>query len=383
MTLIARPAILAMLGLVLCNAPTHAQLPEMKDIFISGTEGYHTYRIPSLIVTKKGTLLAIAEGRKVRDTDQGDIDLVGKRSDDGGKTWGPLKLIYEEGDKAQITIGNPCPVVDQDTGTIWLVLTRRNHDAMVTHSTDDGKTWAPAKEIKSARKPNWTWYATGPGVGIQLQRGPHKRRLVIPCDHRVDGQQLSYSHVIYSDDHGKTWQLGDKVTPRSNECQVAERIDGSLLINMRNHWARDGADKSKGGLRMVAVSKDGGKSWGDVRFDKTLVEPICQASLLRYSWDGDGQKSRLLFSNPGHPVRRRILTVRLSYDEGETWPVSKTFTKWEDLFTGYSCLTVLPDGEIGLLYERLQNKNTVIGLAFTRFSLGWLTDGKDKGLLQN
>lgn len=360
-----------------CDAARGAEGITKTDIFVSGTEGYHTYRIPSLIVTGKGTLMAIAEGRKVRDSDSGDIDLVGKRSLDGGTTWSPLQLIYEEGGTEAVTIGNPCPVVDAETGIIWLPLCRRNREVLLTHSTDDGQTWAAAQELPSVRKTDWTWYATGPGVGIQLQRGPHKGRLVIPCDHRVGGEQLSFSHVFFSDDHGKSWQPGGDVAPRTNECQVAERADGSLLINARNHWGRDGVDASKGGVRIVAVSKDGGQTWGDARFDKTLVEPICQASLLRYSWD-NGQKSRLLFCNPALPNKRRVLTVRLSYDEGETWPVSKPLTTWEELFAAYSCLAVLPDGQIGLLFERLQKDTDRIGLAYVRFPLDWLTEGQGK-----
>lgn len=356
-------------------APALAERPPSSDVFVSGTEGYHTYRIPSLLVTKTGKLLAFAEGRKTRDSDHGDVDLVSKRSRDGGKTWEPLRLVHEEGDTALITIGNPCPVVDADTGTIWMLFCRNNRNVLITHSKDDGTTWAPVRELTSARKPDWSWYATGPGVGIQIRRGPHKGRLVVPCDHRQEGQQLSFSHVIFSDDHGKTWAVGGDVAPRTNECQVAERSDGSLLINMRNHWGRDRVDRTKGGVRTVAVSKDGGKTWNDARFDKTLIEPVCQASLIRYS-SREGMKDRLLFCNPAHPTKRRLLTIRLSYDDGTTWPVSKQLTTWEDLFAGYCCLAVLPGGEIGCMYERLQKDR--VGLAFMRFSLQWLTDGKNK-----
>ncbi|MCE9531022.1 MAG: glycoside hydrolase, partial [Planctomycetes bacterium] len=301
-----------------------------------------------------------------------------KRSADGGKTWNAVELVHEEGGKEMIGIGNPCPVVDVETGHIWLFFCRRNRNVMVTHSTDDGKTWAKVEEMKSLRKPDWSWYATGPGIGIQKRQAPHKGRLVIPCDHRVGNEVLSQSHVLFSDDHGKTWQLGGDVAPRTNECQVAERSDGSLLINARNHWARDGADKSKGGVRITAVSKDGGSTWGDVRFDKALIEPICQASLLRYS-SGEGKQNRLLFCNPAHPTKRRILTIRLSYDDGETWPVSKALTVWgAEEYVAYSSLVVLPDGDIGCMYERYQKESGRVGIAFTRLSLAWLTDGKDK-----
>src|SRR5262245_19929694 len=190
-----------------------AEPPSEVDVFNAGAEGYHTYRIPALVVTKQGTLLAICEGRKTARGDHGDLDLVLKRSSDGGKTWGPLEMIYEEGGEAKVTIGNPCPVVDQDTGVIWLPFTRDNDRVFVTSSGDDGKAWTKPREITADVKgKDWNWYATGPGNGIQLTRGKYKGRLVIPCDHRVGADKndkanwdhAGRSHVIHSDDHGKT-----------------------------------------------------------------------------------------------------------------------------------------------------------------------------------
>jgi sialidase-1 len=177
--------------------------------------------------------------------------------------------------------------------------------------------------------------------------------------------------VIYSDDHGRTWQLGGPVGPHTNECQVAELADGALLINARNHWGRYGKQPDKAGMRAVARSKDGGQTWSEPQLDKALIEPACQASLLRYTWPGPNGKSRLLFANPASPNRRHRLTVRLSYDEGVTWPVSKLIY---DGHSAYSCLSVLPDGRIGLLYERDDSKK----ITFLAFTLDWLTEGKDK-----
>ena len=188
-------------------------------------------------------------GRKTGRGDHGDIDLVVKRSSDVGKTWGPLQLLYEEGGDARITIGNPCPVIDRDSGTIWLPFTRNNTAVLVTHSTDDGKTWSnPVNITDAVKKPEWSWYATGPGVGIQLRHGKYKGRLVIPCDHKAksDVRNVNYSHAIYSDDRGKTWKLGGTVAPHTNECQVAELPDGTLLMNMRNYWGSDGKEPAKG-----------------------------------------------------------------------------------------------------------------------------------------
>lgn len=217
---------------------TNEAVPIQTDVFVAGKEGYHTFRIPSLIVTRHGTLLAFCEGRKTSRNDHGDIDLVLKRSNDGGVSWGPLAVVHEEGDTAKITIGNPCPVVDQDTGTIWLPFTRDNDDVFVTKSEDDGRSWSrPGRITASVKKMGWTWYATGPGVGIQLKSSAHRGRLVIPCDHYEvhDGKPVKFSHVFHSDDHGTSWTLGGSIGPHMNECQVAELRDGSLLVNMRNH----------------------------------------------------------------------------------------------------------------------------------------------------
>lgn len=340
------------------------------DVFQSGKEGYHTFRIPSLLVTPKGTLLAFCEGRKTSRADHGDVDLVLKRSEDGGKTWGPLELVYEEGDTAKITIGNPCPVVDRDTGIIWLPFTRDNVDVFVTHSRDDGKTWAkPVKITTEVKKASWSWYATGPGVGIQLQKGPHKGRLLIPCDHKDRSQKGNtgyQSHVIYTDDHGKTWKLGGVAGPFTNECQVVELTDGSLLLNMRNYQGQGEGDELKSKRRALARSRDGGLTWSDSEYDGTLIEPICQASLHRYSWPDGKDKSLLLFSNPASTNQRRQMTIRRSADEGKTWPVSKLIHEGS---AAYSCLATLPDRRIGLLYER----DDYGKISFAAFTLDWLT----------
>ncbi|MBN2311811.1 MAG: exo-alpha-sialidase, partial [Candidatus Hydrogenedentes bacterium] len=176
-----------------------ARLPEQAPLFVAGQDGYHTYRIPAILVSKKGTILAFCEGRKNSGADHGDIDLVLKRSFDNGATWGPMQKVWDDGEN---TIGNPCPVVDQSTGTIWLPFCWNNDRVFVTRSDDDGATWAEPVEITDSVKPDsWGWYATGPVHGIQLASG----RLLIPCDHRVKGVEINTSHVIYSDDHGATW----------------------------------------------------------------------------------------------------------------------------------------------------------------------------------
>ncbi len=343
------------------------------DVFTAGAEGYHTYRIPALVVTPKGTLLAICEGRKAGRGDHGDLDLVQKRSTDGGKTWGPLELIHEEGGTAKVTIGNPCPVVDRSTGTIWLPFTRDNDGVFVTSSADDGKTWSKPREITADVKPSgWNWYATGPGNGIQLASGKHAGRLVIPCDHRVGASKedkenwdkAGRSHVIYSDDHGQTWKLGGSTDFAMNECAVVELEGGTLMLNSRSYRGQ--------ACRGVSLSKDGGVTWEPTTDDPALVESVCQASLIRCRWTGAQRESRevLLFSNPAVPKGRHHLTLRMSDDYGKTWPHSRLVCEGS---SAYSSLAQLPDGDIGMLYERNDYKQ----LTFTRFSLSSVAEKKD------
>ncbi|GIW80641.1 MAG: sialidase [Gemmatales bacterium] len=331
---------------------------DLVDVFVGGKEGYHTFRIPALVVSKKGTLLAFCEGRKNNRRDHGDIDLVLKRSSDNGKTWSKLEVVYEEGGNAKITIGNPCPVVDQDTSVIWLPFTRDNNDVFVTSSQDDGVTWSKPRRITASVKgPDWNWYATGPGNGIQLRRGKYRGRLVIPCDHRIKngkGNIMGRSHVIYSDDHGKTWKLGGITDWEMNECAVAELADGTLLLNMRCYRGKK--------RRAVATSHDGGSTWSECVDSDVLIEPVCQASLIRYD------DMTLLFSNPASTTTRHRLTVRLSRDGGKTWPASKL------LYAGpsaYSSLAVLKDKTVGCLFER-GDKIYSEKISFARFSITWI-----------
>lgn len=373
-------AVIVAAGLAGCATGPRGASFEQTDLFLSGQEGYHTFRIPALTVTAKGTVLAFCEGRKNAGSDTGDIDLVLKRSTDGGRTWGPLQLVADDGPN---TVGNPCPVVDRTTGTIWLPLTcnpgdlhernvaagliGRTRTAWITYSNDDGVTWAPIRNITEAvKRPEWSWYATGPGCGIQMANG----RLVIPCDHNepMENKRASRSHVIYSDDQGASWQIGGVVGDLYNECQVVEQADGTLMLNMRNYAKAE----TRSNRRAIATSDDGGLTWSNVRYDATLVEPICQASFLRYTVQPKASRNRLLFANPAS-LQRRHMTVRLSYDEGETWPVAKLLHEGP---TAYSALEIMPDGTIACFYEA-GVANPYERITFARFSLEWLTDGDD------
>jgi sialidase-1 len=371
------------------TATAQTSEPIETDVFVAGQDGYHTFRIPSVILTAKGTLLAFAEARRAGRADAGDIDLVAKRSTDGGATWSAMKVI---GDNGLGTFGNPCPVIDRENGTIWLLTTQNlgedkesqildgtskgGRTVWVMHSKDDGATWSEPKDISaSVKNADWTWYATGPGIGIQTRRG----RLVIPANHALAGSKVHQSHVVYSDNHGKTWKLGGIAADHTNESQIVELADGRLMLNMRNHPPRKPEN-----MRRVAISADGGRTLGETTTDQALIEPPAQASLLRYSLAGsqtakgrgkkNTEKNRLLFANPAAPKRERM-TVRLSYDEGATWPVSRVIYEGP---SAYSCLVVLRDRTIGLLYER-GAEMPYDRITFTRFTLGWLTNGEDAG----
>jgi len=328
---------------------------KLEYLFKSGTEGYACFRIPALVSTTEGSLLAFAEGRKNGCSDTGDIDLVMKRSEDNGKTWSKLVVLWDDGNNV---CGNPAPVVDEITGNIHLLTTwnlGEDHEReiidgkskdtrriFVLKSDDDGSTWSVPREITtSVKEENWTWYATGPCHGIQLQQGSHKGRLLIPCDHILAGSKEYYSHVIYSDDHGQSWKLGGS-TPQDqvNECCVAELSDGRLLLNMRNY------DRSQLN-RKISFSEDGGLTWGDLLSDPVLIEPICQASMLRVPGK-EGDESSLLFLNPAHKSKRQEMTLRISKDEGRTWPDSIVLHSGP---AAYSDLTILANANPGCLFE--------------------------------
>ncbi len=204
------------------SSPARSHAPEFIEVFQSGFDGYHTFRIPALAVTRNGTILAFCEGRKNSRADTGDIDLLVKRSSDGGRTWTPPQIVWSDGEN---TCGNPAPVMDRTTGIIHLLMTwncgsdreadihagrgRDTRRVFITRSTDEGRTWAKPREITpTVKRPDWRWYATGPVNGIQLTRGPHAGRLLIPCNHSSpgpEGRAVSWSHVIYSDDAGRSW----------------------------------------------------------------------------------------------------------------------------------------------------------------------------------
>jgi len=329
------------------------------ELFVSGTDGYHTYRIPALVVTGRGTILAFCEGRKTSRSDSGDIDLVLRRSSDGGRSWTGMQIIAD--DRAH-TMGNPCPVVERTTGTIFLPLCRNNKQVLLMTSTDDGRTWSRPVDIStSAMNPEWHYVGTGPGHGIQLSGG----RLLIPCwaDFTSRLGEIQFSYVFYSDDQGARWKLAQPLDRNtSDECEVVELMDGTLYMNMRSRLGKR--------RRAYAHSKDGGRTWSSVRYDPSLPEPSCQGSLVRFTDATRFRKNRVLLATPANPDARTQLTVRVSYDECRTWAASKVLRSGS---SAYSDLAITDDYHALCLYEADDYSKIVLA----RFDVDWLTDGKD------
>lgn len=325
--------------------------PEGNPIFISGTEGYSTFRIPAMVTTNSGRILAFAEGRVNGSSDTGNIDLVMRSSDDGGKSWSQLKVIWDDDNNV---CGNPAPVVDRMTGNIHLLMTwnlGEDHEneiiaetskdtrrIYVSASENEGRSWTEPREITSSVKlTTWTWYATGPCHGIQLKNEKYKGRLIIPCDHIEASTKKYYSHVVYSDDGGKSWTLGG-TTPQDqvNECTVAELPDGKLILNMRNY---DRTQKA----RKISFSENGGITWSDIQPAPELIEPICQASMLFVD-----KNKTLYFLNPASKDSRINMTLKQSTDYGKSWNSKKLLHPGP---SAYSDITLISGNKLGCLYE--------------------------------
>jgi sialidase-1 len=339
-----------------------------------GDFGYACFRIPAVVRAKNGVILAFAEGRVKDCGDDEDIDLVLRRSADGGRTWGPLQVVSEGNGS---THGNPVPIVDQRTGRVALVSTHNgpapcpngcDRDPWVQFSDDNGATWSAAREMTEGQRPEWNfWYATGPMHGIQLERGPHAGRLVVGASFETwdrVGKHVYGTHLLYSDDSGVTWNIGaetfrDDGTVIAQEVTVIELTDGRIYASARER----GTDP---GNRAYAISSDGGETWdAPFRTVPALATTDVQASLLRFSDD------RILFSSPMHPNAREAMGVRSSYDEArsfETWNEGKVFY-WGP--TAYSDMVRLDGDEAALMYEA-GTVNPYESIRFARFNEAYL-----------
>ena len=333
-----------------------------RDVFVSGTQGYHTYRIPALLVTRAGTILAFCEGRVNDAGDHGSIHLLLRRSEDQGRSWSEQQVVWEDGPN---TCGNPCPVEDSSTGTIWLPANWNrpggiseeyfnDYDTRYVHmlsSQDDGRTWSRPGDITGqVKRENWAWYGTGPCSGIELQRGRHRGRLLIPCCHTEvgKGDRPMFSHVIYSDDHGKSWRRGGRTEEGCSEAQVAELKDGRIMMNIRHYPP---VSDRAAYCRRVSVSEDGGDSWSAVQHEQNQPEPYegCQGSIIRSRRGTADSADDLWFSNPASSAgTRERMTVKKSGDDGATW---SSVAVLHDGPAAYSSLATLADGRIACLYE--------------------------------
>ncbi|MFE0511917.1 exo-alpha-sialidase [Streptomyces sp. NPDC058964] len=368
-TLLAATAFLTVLTLA---QAAHADPGCASSVpYASGEGGYDTYRIPAVVTTRRGTVLAFAEGRHDSAGDTGDIDVVLRRSTDGGCTWGPLEVAAAgEGD----TRGNPAPVVDPRTGAIVLVTSynsgavteaqimrgevtpEQSRRVFVQRSRDDGRRFTPPRDITAEVKPEgWRWYATGPGHAVALTRGPHRGRLVVPADHSAappagsadTGQEARYygAHAIYSDDGGRGWRLGfvdatyDGVH-NSNESSAAQLPDGRLYFSSRDQ------NGTGPGNRLDTYSGDGAETLDRPYAAQPALNdvPVVEASVLQLR----GGKTPLLFSGPSVPTARREMAIWRSTDAGRTFAKVLTLSPWK---AAYSDLVQVDHDTVGILYE--------------------------------
>ncbi|MFD8418939.1 exo-alpha-sialidase [Streptomyces sp. NPDC059466] len=385
-------AALAAAALIALPSPAGAQQSsvtgefEQQVLFKAAQDpGYACFRIPAVVRTPRGTLLAFAEGRVHDCGDAGDIDIVVKRSTDGGRSWGPLQVVNEG---AGDTHGNPAPVVDHETGRVVLAETYNtgrtdgrgcdvpcDRTPHLQYSDDDGLSWSRPRDLSDEiLPPNWnSWYATGPVHGIQLTRGRHKGRLVFGVNTETwDGSRVTANNaaLITSDDGGDHWRIGatdswpiagdGTFRQKPSELTLTQRADGAVLVSGRE---QDGTDL---GHRTQTVSRDGGDSFtAPFRDLPDLYAPQVQGSVLRLD-------DRILLACPGDPDRRRTMMIRSSYDGGRTWDSVDRGTVVTTDWSGYSDLTRIDGDTVGLLYEggAVDARDEI---RFARFTEDWLT----------
>jgi len=338
-----------------------------------GDDGVHSYRIPGLATTTYGTLLAIYDVRRESSVDlQGDIDVGLSRSTDGGKSWERMKIIMdmkEWGDKSEAEngIGDPSILVDPFTNTVWVMALwahgkpgqmlwnssesgmspEETGQLMLVKSEDDGVTWSrPINITSQIKNPKWKLMFNGPGKGITMRDGT----LVFAGQYK-DENDMPHSTIIYSRDKGETWEISAGAKSNTTEAQVVELNDGSLMLNMRDN---------RGGSRSVATTSDMGKTWTEHASSRsTLIEPICMGSLITYPENRTSQDaSWLFFSNPSATDARKNITIKASADQGGSWPDDHQVLLDSGTGWGYSCLSVIDEKHLGILYESSQANMT-------------------------
>lgn len=339
----------------------------------AGQDQVNTYRIPGLVTTSKGSLIAVYDNRYLASGDlQGDIDVGMSRSTNGGNSWEPMKPIIDMGTynglpQNQNGVGDPSVLVDPATNTIWVaglwvngipgqtawngskpgLKPGETGQFVLVKSEDDGITWsAPINITEQCKKPEWNLFFQGPGKGIALNDGT----LVFPAQFK-DEQKVPWSTLIYSKDHGKTWRVGTGAKSNTTEAQVVQLTDGSLMLNMRDD--RNRTEKGELNGRAVAITHDLGQNWRvHSSSNGALPESNCMASLISAKVKINGKEQEVLFfSNPNEKNTRAHMTIKASLDQGVTWPAAfQTELNSEDSY-GYSCMTMVDDRTIGILYE--------------------------------
>ena len=341
------------------NALSKRSPADLVPIFANGTDGYTCFRIPAIVRTLDGTLLAFAEARLNSCSDFGNVRIVMRRSRNDGKTWSPLETVAENG---ILQADNAAPVVDTldpqyPRGRLFLIYStgdapesavlqgKGTRRVWYRTSVNDGATWtAPMEITASVKLSSWRDYATGPGHALQLTEGAHAGRIVVAAYHSEGSPQpagRSYkANAFFSDDHGRTWHLSATVAvPGSNESTAAQGADGAVIMNSR--------DQSGTHARILSISKDGSQHWDSTFVARDLPDPVCEGSMTSYTLPSN--RSVLLFSNAGNRVNRWDLTISMSMDGGLTWP------KHTIIYSGpaaYSDIVVMPKGRIGILWER-------------------------------
>ena len=354
---------------------------ETVSVFQAGDGAFHTYRIPSVLETRDGTLLAFAEGRVGGAADRRENDIVLRRSTDNGLTWGPLQIVSEAGVHS---LNDPTPLeVTQGphVGRVYLLMRRVScrqetiggacepvgdlpYAPLLTWTDDEGETWSKPRDLTGITRRESD--AMGPGIGVELVHAPYAGRLVFP----MWGSDLNYA--LYSDDGGDTWVAGEPAAVvdggiPGTESQIAELSDGRLWMNARHIGPGGEFDV---GLRKTAFSDDGGETWSEFVDDPLLPDIQVMGAALTFSSGLDGDRHRLLFAKPVD-VFRSNGTVRISYDDAASWPVE---TRIVEGYFQYNGLVRLDCHHLGSLYERGVITEEIL---FARFSLDWLTDGDD------
>ncbi len=382
------PFILSLLLISALQISAAEPLFEKTVVFPPGLNGITRYRIPGIVVTARGTALAYCEARKNSSADWGEIEIHLRRSIDGGKTWQDAKQIahhgarlegnprkHDEASAREQTVNNPVAIVDRETGAIEFLYCVNYARCYAMRSTDDGLTWSAPLDITASFEPfrtkvDWKVIATGPGHGVQLKSG----RLVVPiwlAYGKTGDHSPSAAATIFSDDHGQTWQAGDLCLPNEGDCvnpnetMITELSDGRVLLVARS--------VSKANRKLVTTSPDGARHWTKPVFHEQLWEPICMASIVAHP----SRPGTLIFSNP-HTLKldeegkeapagrgkRQNLSIKISHDDGQTWPINRTLDPGP---SAYSDLAVLPDGTVLCLYEGKED------IAVARFNLEWVT----------